>query len=69
MKAAGGRVLVGIDHLLKVQLPAAALRSISETAGVALVRSPFKPARKEVVSEGVVTTHAREFSCASVPGK
>jgi subtilisin family serine protease len=62
VKAAGGRVLVGIDHLLKVQLPAAALRSVSETPGVALVRSPFKPTRKEVVSEGVVTTHAREFS-------
>ena len=59
--AAGGRVLVGIDHLLKVQLPAGALRSVSETPGVVRVRSPFKPARKEVVSEGVVTTHAREY--------
>lgn len=59
--AAGGRVLLGIDHLLKVQLPAAALRSVSETAGVVRVRAPFKPARKEVVSEGVVTTHAREY--------
>jgi subtilisin family serine protease len=59
--AAGGRVLVGIDHLLKVQLPAAALRAVSETAGVARVRAPFKPARKEVVSEGVITTHAREY--------
>src|SRR5687767_15776365 len=27
--AAGGRVLVGIDHLLKVQLPAASLRAVS----------------------------------------
>lgn len=61
VSAAGGRVLVEIDHLLKVQLPAAALRAVSETPGVALVRSPFKPARKEVVSEGVVTTHAREY--------
>lgn len=60
--AAGGRVLVGIDHLLKVQLPASALRAVSETAGVARVRSPFRPARKEVVSEGVRTTHAREYS-------
>ena len=59
--AAGGRVLVGIDHLLKVQLPATALRGVSETAGVARVRSPFKPARKEVVSEGAITTHAREY--------
>src|SRR5262245_5330524 len=41
--AAGGRVLVGIDHLLKVQVPAAALRSVSEAPGVALVRAPFKP--------------------------
>jgi hypothetical protein len=59
--AVGGRVLVGIDHLLKVQVPAAALRPVSETAGVARVRAPFKPSRKEVVSEGVVTTHAREY--------
>jgi subtilisin family serine protease len=63
--AAGGRVLVGIDHLLKVQVPASALRSVSETAGVAHVRAPFKPARKEVVSEGVVTTHAREYGARS----
>lgn len=61
VKAAGGQVLVGIDHLLKVQLPAAALRSVSDTPGVARIRSPFKPSRKDVVSEGVVTTHAREF--------
>ena len=60
--AAGGRVLVGIDHLLKVQLPAASLRAVSETPGVAHVRAPFKPSRKEVVSEGVTTTHAREFA-------
>lgn len=60
--AAGGQVLVGIDHLLKVQLPAAALRAISTTAGVARVRAPFRPTRKEVVSEGVLTTHAREYS-------
>jgi subtilisin family serine protease len=59
--AAGGRVLVGIDHLLKVQLPVSALRAVSEAPGVARVRSPFKPSRKEVVSEGVVTTHAREY--------
>jgi subtilisin family serine protease len=59
--AAGGRVLVGIDHLLKVQLPAAALRAVSETPGVVHVRAPFKPSRK-VVSEGVTTTHAREFT-------
>jgi subtilisin family serine protease len=60
--AAGGRVVVGIDRLLKVQLPAAALRAVSQTAGVARVRAPFKPARKEVVSEGVRTTHAGEYS-------
>jgi subtilisin family serine protease len=60
--AAGGRVLVGIDHLLKVQVPAAALRGLSEAPGVARVRAPFRPARKEVVSEGAITTHAREFS-------
>ncbi len=59
--AAGGRVLVGIDHLLKVQLPAAALRAVSTTPGVARVRAPFKPARKDIVSEGVTATHAREF--------
>jgi subtilisin family serine protease len=59
--AAGGRVLVGIDHLLKVQVPAASLRAVSETPGVAHVRAPFKPSRK-VVSEGVTTTHAREFT-------
>jgi hypothetical protein len=34
---------------------------VSETPGVALVRAPFKPNRK-VVSEGVTTTHAREFT-------
>jgi subtilisin family serine protease len=60
--AAGGRVLVGIDHLLKVQVPATALRALSETPGVARVRAPFKPSRKQVVSEGVTTTHAREFT-------
>ncbi|MET0553213.1 MAG: S8 family serine peptidase, partial [Vicinamibacteria bacterium] len=60
--SAGGRVLVGIDHLLKVQVPAAALRAVSETPGVARVRAPFKPGRKEVVSEGVTTTHAREYA-------
>jgi subtilisin family serine protease len=60
--AAGGRVMVGIDHLIKVQLPAGALRAVSETAGVTRVRAPFKPSKKEIVSEGVQTTHAREFS-------
>jgi subtilisin family serine protease len=59
--SAGGRVLVGIDHLLKIQVPAGALRSVSETPGVARVRAPFKPSRKEITSEGVVTTHAREY--------
>lgn len=60
--AAGGRVLVGIDHLLKVQLPAAALREVSQAKGVARVRAPFLPGRKEVVSEGVASTRAREFA-------
>lgn len=60
--AAGGRVLVAIDHLVKIQVPAAALRGVSETPGVARVRAPFKPSRKDVVSEGVATTHAREFA-------
>jgi subtilisin family serine protease len=60
--AAGGRVMVGIDHLIKVQVPASALRAISQSAGVARVRAPFKPSRKEIISEGVQTTHAREFS-------
>jgi len=59
--AAGGRVLVAVDHLMKVQLPAAGLRLVSEAPGVARMRSPFKPVAKEVVSEGVQTTHAREY--------
>jgi subtilisin family serine protease len=60
--ALGGQELLGIDHLLKVQVPPAALRALSEAPGVARVRAPFRPRRKEVVSEGVATTHAREFS-------
>jgi subtilisin family serine protease len=60
--AAGGRVLMAVDHLIKVQIPAAGLRFVSEAPGVAHVRAPFTPTRKAVVSEGVQTTHARDFA-------
>jgi subtilisin family serine protease len=62
VESLGGRVVKAVDHLLKVQVPARSLRALGESAGVARVRAPFRPSTKEVVSQGVATTHAREYS-------
>jgi subtilisin family serine protease len=62
LAARGGRVLAAVDHLMKVELAASQLRAFSETRGIVRMRLPITPSAKEVVSEGVSSTHAREFS-------
>jgi subtilisin family serine protease len=62
VQSLGGHVVKAVDHLLKVQVPVGSLRALGDSAGVTHVRAPFQPSRKEVVSQGVATTHAREYS-------
>lgn len=61
VQAAGGTVNGVAERLLRVELPAAALRRVSRDPDVRCVRPPLRPHATEVLSEGVATIGAAAF--------
>jgi len=60
VRAAGGTIEASSGELVKVKLPAGALRSLSNHPSVLHMRTPFKPNQK-VTSQGVDTIHAPDY--------
>jgi subtilisin family serine protease len=60
VRAAGGTIEASSGELVKVKLPATALREVSRHRGVLRMRTPFKPSQK-VTSQGVDTIHAPDY--------
>lgn len=61
VQAAGGSVSGVAERLMRVELPAAALRRVSRDADVRFVRPPLRPHATEVVSAGVAAIGAAAF--------
>jgi subtilisin family serine protease len=60
VKASGGSVEAASSGLVKIKLPARALREVSSHPSVLRMRAPYKPSRK-VTSEGVDTIRAPAY--------
>ena len=60
VRAAGGTIEASSGELVKVKLPASALREISSHPSVLRMRTPFKPNQK-LTSQGVDTIHAPDY--------
>jgi subtilisin family serine protease len=60
VRAAGGTIEASSGELVKVELPAGALRNVSNHPSVLRMRTPFKPNQK-VTSQGVDTIHAPDY--------
>ncbi len=60
VRAAGGTIEASSGELVKVKLPAGALRVVSNHPSVLRMRTPFKPNQK-VTSQGVDTIHAPDY--------
>jgi subtilisin family serine protease len=60
VRAAGGTIEASSGELVKVKLPAGALRGVSNHPSVLHMRTPFKPNQK-VTSQGVDTIHAPDY--------
>lgn len=60
VRAAGGTIEVSSGELVKVKLPAGALRGVSNHPSILRMRTPFKPNQK-LTSEGVDTIHAPDY--------
>jgi len=58
--AAGGTIEAFSGELVKVKLPAGALRNVSNHPSVLRMRTPFKPNQK-LTSQGVDTIHAPDY--------
>ena len=60
VRAAGGVIEASSSELVKVKLPAGALRNVSNHPSVLRMRTPFKPNQK-LTSQGVDTIHAPDY--------
>jgi subtilisin family serine protease len=60
VRSAGGTIEASSGELVKVKLPAGALREVSSHRSVLRMRTPFKPNQK-LTSEGVDTIHAPDY--------
>jgi subtilisin family serine protease len=60
VRAAGGTIEASSGELVKVKLPATALRALSSHRGILRMRAPFKPSEK-VTSQGVDMIHAPDY--------
>lgn len=61
LRAAGGTVSGAAERLMRVELPADALRRVSRDPDVRFVRPPMRPHAADVVSEGVAAIGAAAF--------
>ena len=58
---AGGRIEGQFRELVKVGLPASAVRRVANHAAVTRMRQPYYPSRKEITSEGAPVIGADDF--------
>ena len=61
VRDAGGRIEGQFRELVKVGLPASAVRRVASHAAVARMRSPYYPSPKEITSEGAPVIGAEDF--------
>ena len=61
VRDAGGRIEGQFRELVKVGLPASALRGVASHAAVARMRPPYYPSPKEITSEGAPVIGADDF--------
>jgi subtilisin family serine protease len=60
VRGAGGSIEASSGELVKVKLPAGALRTLSNHPSILSMRTPFKPNQK-LTSQGVDTIHALDY--------
>ena len=69
LAALGVEILAQSKSLMRVSVPAAALRAVSELPSVAFVRRPYRPHAQQTLSEGVALIRARENHVAGAKGQ
>ena len=67
--AFGVEILAQSKSLMRVSVPTAALRAVSELPSVAFVRRPYRPHAQQTLSEGVALIRARENHAAGAKGQ
>ena len=67
--AFGVEILAQSKSLMRVSVPTASLRAVSELPGVAFVRRPRRPHAQQTYSEGLALIHARENHAAGAKGQ
>ena len=67
--ALGVDILAQSKSLMRVSVPAAALRAVSELPSVAFVRRPRRPHAQQTLSEGVALIRALENHAAGAKGQ
>ncbi len=65
----GVEILARSKSLMRVSVPAASLRAVSELPSVAFVRRPRRPHAQQTYSEGLALIHARENHAAGAKGQ
>ena len=69
LAALGVEVLAQSKSLMRVSVPVASLRAVSELPSVAFVRRPHRPHAQQTVSEGLALIRARENHAAGAKGQ
>ena len=67
--AFGVEILARSKSLMRVSVPTASLRAVSELPSVAFVRRPRRPQAQQTLSEGVALIRARENHAAGAKGQ
>jgi len=67
--ALGVEILAQSKSLMRVSVPAASLRAVSELPSVAFVRRPYPPHAQQTYSEGLALIRARENHVAGAKGQ
>ncbi len=65
----GVKILAQSRSLMRVSVPAASLRAVSELPSVAFVRRPHRPHAQQTISEGVALMRALERHAAGAKGQ
>ena len=69
LAALGVEILAQSKSLMRVSVPAAALRAVSELPSVAFVRRPYRPHVQQTFSEGLALIRALENHAAGAKGQ
>ena len=69
LAAFGVEILAQSKSLMRVSVPPASLRAVSELPSVAFVRRPYRPHAQQTLSEGVALIRARENHVAGAKGQ